>query len=386
MSWKSLAQNALTVAIVIIALSLILGSVFAQPVLLSYVETGSMSPSLEPGDGFVAVPAQLHTSVDEGDVVVFRAQNLHGGGLTTHRIAGETDQGFITKGDANPFVDQNGEEPPVKGPQIVAKALQINGNIVVIPALGTAVEGSRLVLSGSQDLIASAMGTSLIRYQDLAYVFFFISIIWYILAERRDLRQKERNRNSSRLRSADSRLIVIVFAALLITGATAAMVVPAGSQQYGVVSAEFTSERPNVIPMGESKNQLYPVGNGGVIPVIAYIEPASEGVEVEPQEVRVGGRSVTNATVTLHAPPETGYYRRFIVEHRYLALLPQPVIHGLYQIHPWAPIVAIDALIGVPFYLIGITLVGTGPVRQRTSSRDTSTAVRLTRLVRNIYR
>jgi signal peptidase len=207
-----------------------------------------------------------------------------------------------------------------------------------------------------------------------------------VLEEWRSAGGREQTRVTERVEDINRNVILILFTALLVTGATAAMVVPAGSQQYGVVSAEFTSERPNVIPMGESKNQLYPVGNGGVIPVIAYIEPARGGVEVEPQEVRVGGRSVTNATVTLHAPPETGYYRRFIVEHRYLALLPQPVIHGLYQIHPWAPIVAIDALIGVPFYLIGITLVGTGPVRQRTSSRDTSTAVRLTRLVRNIYR
>jgi len=368
-------------------LLLVVGSILGQPMLLSYVETGSMEPTLEPGDGFIAIPLQVDSSIDEGDVVVFRAEELHGGGLTTHRIVDDTEYGYITRGDANPFSDQSGDEPPVKHQQIVAKAFQINGNTVSIPHLGSTVELFHSILSIIQRQIALLAGTSSLAGNQLsAYLFFSSTILWYVVEEWRSGGSKEQSRVTKRAKNTNIRVLLILCSLLLVIGATMAMVVPAGSQQYGVVSADFTSERPNTIPMGESKSRAYPVGNGGVIPVIAYIEPASEGIEVEPQEVRVEGRSVTNATVTLHAPPETGYYRRFIVEHRYLALLPQPVIHGLYQMHPWAPIVAIDALIGVPFYLMGVTLLGTGPVRWRTSSRDTSPAVRLTRLVRNIYR
>ena len=98
----------------------------------------------------------------------------------------------------------------------------------------------------------------------------------------------------------------------------------------------------------------------------------------------MAGGSVANATVTLHAPPETGYYRRFVTEHRYLAVLPDPVIRGLYEIHPWAPIVAIDAVIAVPYYLLGARLVGSGPVRLRRL-RDKPLAVRLRRAVRQLY-
>ena len=181
------------------------------------------------------------------------------------------------------------------------------------------------------------------------------------------------------------RLMIGVFTVLLLIGATLPMVVPAGTQQYDVVSAEFDSERPTVIPAGQSKSIPKPTGNGGQIPVVVYLKPASEGVEVQPHQSHLGSGEVMNATVTLHAPDQTGYYRRFVTEHRYLAILPPSVIDALYRIHPWAPIVAIDALIGIPFYLFGITLLGTGRIRNRSRSRDLSTLTRIRRAIRNLY-
>ena len=90
--------------------------------------------------------------------------------------------------------------------------------------------------------------------------------------------------------------------------------------------------------------------------------------------------------MTLHAPPETGYYRRYLVEHRYLAVLPQSVIDALYALHPWAPIVAINALLAVPFYVVGIKLVGRGRIRERSRSRDLSLSTRLRQAIRNLYK
>nr|WP_311172426.1 signal peptidase I [Halobellus sp. ZY16] len=377
----------LQLAVLLIVLFLVLGSVLGQPILLGYVETDSMSPTLEPGDGFIAVPVQIDSSVRTGDVIVFRAEELQGGGLTTHRVVDDTERGFITKGDANPFTDQSDEEPPVKRAQIVATALQVNGNVVVIPHLGTVVEGIQSVLSAVQRQLAILLGISgLSGTQGLAYLLFAGTLLWYVVGEWRAKHGKERDRITSRMAGVDSRLVMGAFAAMLVVGATAAMVGPAGTQQYEVVSADFTSERPSVIPAGESKSQRYVVGNGGFIPVVTYLEPASEGVEVQPRELYVEGRSVANATVTLHAPPETGHYRRFVTEHRYLAVLPHPLIRGLYELHPWAPIVVIDTLIAVPFYLVGVALVGKGRIRRRSRGRDVSTFTRIRRVVQGLYR
>lgn len=375
----------LQLTILLAVVLLVLGSVLGQPFVLGYVETGSMSPTLQPGDGFVAVPTQVGSSVDTGDVIVFRAEKLQGGGLTTHRVVGNAERGFITRGDANPFTDQSSGEPPVKRAQIVATALQVNGNVVVIPSLGTAVESVQSVLSTVQRHLTAILGiAALSGTRGLAYLFFAGTFLWYVVGEWRADDTEIPDRTASRITEVDSRLVMGAFAAVLMMGATAAMVAPAGTQEYGVVSAEFSSERPDVIQAGESKSRPYAVANGGLFPVVTYLEPASEGVEVQPRELSVAGGSVANATVTLHAPPETGYYRRFVTEHRYLAVLPEPVIRGLYEIHPWAPIVAIDVVIAVPYYLLGARLVGSGPVRLRRL-RDKPLAVRLRRAVRQLY-
>jgi len=382
MATGKLIGQGITVFIVVGALALGAGQLLGQPVGLSYVETGSMEPTLEPGDGFIPVPIQLEESVEPNDVIVFNAEKLNGGELTTHRVVDDTAHGYITKGDANPVTDQDGEEPPVKRAQIAATALQLNGQVVVIPYLGTAVEGIQSLLQTVQRTLASVLGTrSVLGVQGLAYLFFATTLLWYGAGTWRARSEKSRKREQSRAVGTNTRLIMGLFAALLVLGATAAMGGPAGTQEYRIISAEFDSERPTVIPQSESGNVTYPVDNGGILPVVAYLEPGSEGVAVSPHESHVGPRSVANTTVTLQAPPETGSYRRFVVEHRYLAILPLPVIQTLYAIHPWAPIVAIDAVIGLPFYILGVRLVGTGRIRDRSRDGGYGLLTRVRRLV-----
>jgi len=383
---RKILTYSLGILLVLLLGAMIVGQAYGMPVGFSYVETDSMEPTLEPGDGFVAIPAEIMGQIDEGDVIVFEAEAIQGGGLTTHRVVDETERGYITKGDGNPFTDQDNDEPPVKEAQIVAKAFQLNGEVVVIPKLGTAAEGVQTGIQGVQRQLATVFGTgSLLGAQGVAYLFFAATLVWYTISVWSERTTKQRDRTDSKSTGMNTRLIVGAFAVLLMVGATAAMVGPAGTQEYSIVSAEFDSENPTVIPQGESTEVVYPVDNSGVIPIITYLEPASEGVEVTPQESHVGPRTATNATVTLHAPPETGHFRRFVVEHRYLAILPTPVIRTLYAMHPWTPIVAINALIGIPFYLFGVTLVGRGRIRDRSRDRNESLLTRFRRLVTTLY-
>ncbi|SDG21255.1 signal peptidase I [Halorientalis regularis] len=358
-------------AVVVAIVAVVAGQLLGQPVLLGYVTSGSMAPTMETGDGFVAIPAAVAGEVEEGDVIVFQAESLHGGGLTTHRVVDVTDRGYITKGDANPFTDQDNDEPPVKDAQIVATAWQPGGGVLVIPELGTVVMGTQSVIQSVQRRAAAALGTrSLLGVQGLAYLLFALSIVAYVLdvwlggsSDRRRDRQRERDSGTS------ARLLVAIFAAVIVLAATAAMVVPAGSQEFGVVSAESDAPGPRVIEQGTSESVDYPVSNGGLVPIVSYFEGDSERVSVEPTELRVPARESVNATLTLSAPPETGYYRQYLVEHRYLAILPQSTIRALYEVHPWLPIAVIDGLLGGSFYVVGIALAGTGRIRSR--SRET---------------
>ena len=387
MSPRRLLTIGIEAAVVVVVASLLLGQVLGTPVLLGYVETGSMAPTMEPGDGFVAVPDAVAGDVDEGDVIVFRAEELQGGGLTTHRVVGETERGYVTQGDANPFTDQDGDEPPVKDGQIVAKALQIGGSVVVIPNLGTLVTGLQGAFGAVQQRLAVLTGSrALLGTQGLAYVLLGLSGLLYVydlVAGGGEARDTERDR--SRDQGLSPGLVVAVLAAVLVTAATAAMVMPAGTQEFGVVSAEFESENPTVIQQGESATIPYTLPNAGLVPVVAYLEPGSTGVAVSPDRVRVAGRGEATVEMTLSAPPETGYYRRFVTEHRYLAVLPMPVVDALYEIHPWLPILAIDAMLAGGVALTGLLVLGGRRVRVRNRDSRHSRS-RLRRLLRYLVR
>jgi len=372
MNWWGLLKKGLGALVLVCVLALVVGQVLGQPILLSYVTSESMEPTIETGDGFVAVPAAVAGPVEAGDVVIFEAEQIQGGGLTTHRIVGETDQGFITRGDNNLFTDQDSGEPPVKREQIVAVAWQPGSDPIVIPYLGTVVEGVQGVLETLQLRLAQLFGSrALLGTQGIAYLIFGLTVVLYALDVYLS-NDRRRDRGRERDSGLSARLLIGVMAAALVLAATATMVAPAGPQEFDFVSSEFESERSDVIQQGTSETLQFTVGNGGQVPVYVFFEEGSENVDIEPERFRVGGTDQENGTLTLTAPPETGAYRYFLTEYRYLALLPQSHVESLYAIHPWVPIVVIDALIGAPFYVVGVTLVGTGRVRRR--SRDGPTA------------
>jgi signal peptidase len=301
-------------------------------------------------------------------------------------VVGETERGYVTQGDANPFTDQDGDEPPVKDAQIVAHAAQVNGGVVVVPNLGTGVTAMQDALGDTQRRLAAATGSrSLLGAQGLTYLLFGLSALLYVVDLQLDAGPgRDRSRSRERDSGVSPGVVVAALAAVLVVSATAAMVVPAGSEQLGVVSAEFDSENPTVIRQGESSTFDYRVTNSGLVPVVSYLEPASEGVAVEPNRLRVEPRGAATADLTLSAPPETGYYRRYVAEHRYLAVLPVALLDSLHELHPWLAVAAVDSLLASVVALLGWGLLRGRRVRvrRRESRHDRSVGGRLRRLLR----
>jgi signal peptidase len=361
MNVRELAEYALLAVAFVLVVSLVLGQLLGHPVLLGFVETGSMEPTLKPGDGFVAVPPAITGGVQPGDVVTFRAERLNGGGLTTHRVVARRGDGFITQGDANAVTDQAGGEPVVQRDQIVAEALQIGGRVIVIPQLGVLVT----TVQGFQQQLAILLGTrALLGTQGIAYILFVFGILAYVFTllteSRRRVESRDTRRDSGMI---DGRILVVGLAVLLVVVLSASSVLTSGPQTFEVVSSVSDAPGPDVIQRGTSETLAYDVPSNGVLPVVVYLTPTTEGIEVSPERLLVSGGSTRTARVTLYAPEETGHYEYGMTEHRYVAFLPPGVIDALFAVHPWLPLVVTNLLLGGIFLGFGRLLVGWGPVR-----------------------
>lgn len=353
-----------------VLLALIAGNLLGTPVVLSFVETGSMEPTIQTGDGFVVLPPAVTGDVSAGDVVVFDARELEGGGLTTHRIVNETDDGYITQGDANPFTDQDDSEPPVSDDQIVAVAWQPNGQVLTVPYLGTAsmelqatMESAATSVPGGGTTL-STDGSSLLLVVGIGF------IVLSFLFEQQSTRRPSSSRSRSRSLPVDPRKVVLAVGVLVcaITGGT--MIVMADSSELTVISAEFDSDRPDVILQDTTERQSVPVDNGGLLPVVSVLESGSERLVVEDTTTSLAPGASAEPEVSITAPAETGRYSHLLTEYRYFGVLPPTMIVVLHSIHPLVAIVAVAVTIGGIVSAPLAMVVTMRTVRTRTRSRS----------------
>ena len=386
MTSATLLKRVFGVVVALAIVLLLVGQLLGQPILLGYVATGSMEPTMDAGDGFVAIPSAVSGSVSDGDVVVFDARELHGGGLTTHRVVGETSEGYVTKGDANPFTDQDGSEPHVTDGQIVAKAWQVNGEVVTIPYLGTAIMGVHDTVASVAGTIAPILGlTTSPDSEGIGSLLVAVGVAllgFGVLLERLGPGQRDKTRSRSRENVlafwTTLGLVLLVF----VTFATAAMVIPAGTTEYELVSAETPEEDPQILAPGETGELTRTVDNAGYLPVVVVHEARSNNVETDPPWQTVGIRSSGETTVSLTAPETTGQYTRHVGEHRYLAVLPPSLLVWLHGLHPLVAIAAVNGVIVGVAVTIVLVVFGRGDLRLRSAGTHVSLSTRLARRLR----
>ncbi|WP_135855025.1 S26 family signal peptidase [Halorussus salinus] len=386
MGVQRILLRSVEIVVVVLIVGLFAGPLLGQPIVLGYVETGSMQPTLEPGDGFVAIPAQLSGPIESGDVVTFHARKLHDGSLTTHRVVGRTAEGFVTRGDNNLFTDQQAGEPPVRRSQIVAVALQVNGRVVVVPNLGMIADGTQSALSSVQETVTEFFGLeSSLGMRGLAYLLFALSAIGYILDAWLDGTTRRRDRNTTRNSGYSALLILLALAVIIVSVAAASMLLTSGPQSVPFDSVDPSSPSEGGIPAGANETVTLNLSNAGYVPVVAFVESRSGGLTVQDHHVSIGPNSQRGVRVTLSAPDKPGRYYRTMVVHRYLAILPVSVIRILYVAHPLLPVVVINGLLGGTVAILGITLVGRGRVRFDQQRNGLPLVTALRRWVRWLY-
>lgn len=357
---RGTAGRLFTALAIIVVLALLLGQLFGQPLLLSYVETGSMEPELAAGDGFVAVPPQLAGPIETGDVITYDSRTEDG--LTTHRVVAQREQGYVTRGDANPFTDQDGGEPPVTDGQVVAVALEVDGSVLTIPHLGTLVMG----LQAGVERGAAGLGIG-DEGRLIGPILVGIGLVLLIGGLVRGGHRRTRTRSRSRNRQGvvSRGTVIAVVAAVLIVAATAAMVLPAGTTEYEVAASDSPTDDPLVVEPGAEATVDRSIATTSVVPVVAIQEPASPGTAVSPERLTLGPRDETTSVVTLTAPDEEGTVVKHVEEYRYVALLPPGVIGWLHDVHPLLALAGTNAVILLGVSGVVLALFGPGPIRLR---------------------
>ncbi|TQQ79102.1 signal peptidase I [Halonotius roseus] len=360
-------------------LLLLVSQLLGQPAIV-FVETGSMSPTLEPNDGFLAVPAIIADDPEVGDVILFQSQELGGGELTTHRVVDITEEGYITQGDANPFTDQDGDEPPVAEGQIRAVALTFGDGIVTIPGLGASVGAVRSVGTAIQDLILIPLGFD-IEVTTLSTVAMVAGLVLFVYGTVTGATNK-RQRSRSRGGVFDNAIIVIaVLALVVIIPLNISMLLPSGVYQYEILSSESPTDNEQIIAVGGESDVTYAMQNSGHLPVVVFLEAASDGVEVRESQIYVPRRSTVETSITMQAPDQTGSYLRFVREYRYLVVLPPSLIASLHAIHPVVAIAAINLFVGGIVVGVSVATVGTDRLRLRSRKRELELGEELRRIM-----
>jgi signal peptidase len=377
MNANQLLRVSVELAVVALVVAVVVGAVTGSPVGVGYVETGSMAPAIDAGDGFLAVPTPLAGQITPGDVVVFRASVFDGdgdgtpGGLTTHRVVAVTPVGLVTKGDANPFTDQSGGEPPVARSQVVAVVLTVGDAPVTVPGLGVAVDTVR----GAVTAGLGAVGLQSVGASAVAVVVLVGSVGLYLDSVRREHARRGRGRTRGRAGATatsrqhgrrrdvwDPRVPVLALAVVVVVATVAGTVLPSGPRPLAVAGG-----------VDGPVAYEYETGNTGFVPVVAVLTPGA-GVSVDGARedgralLAVPGRGAASTALSATPPDAPGTHRLTVVEHRYYPVVPSGVVLALHAVHPVAPTLLVSGLFGAATYLLGVLVVGTGPVRRRTGT------------------
>jgi signal peptidase len=242
--------------------------------------------------------------------------------------------------------------------------------VVVLPYLGVAaqaVNGGIEALGRGLDIASWRLSGESLPSLHPSYLVTGLFVLLYLgesvreryLGGRYATRDRDRDRvRVSRREQESFHTVLLVVTAVLVLSVTAAMVVPGGSQQYDVVASEAGT--PAVVPPGEEVEFGHGLDNSGVLPMTVFLE-GGDGVALGRQQVELASGGVVNVSATMSVPPSVGYHRFFVTEYWYVPILPTRVIAALHDVHPWTPIVVIDAVIALPYYVIGRLLLSGGP-------------------------
>jgi len=370
MDIRSFFNSIITVILVLFILSVLASQLFGFPPPISYVATDSMEPQLEPGDGFLGVPKPLAGDISEGDVITYQAQEIQGGGPTTHRVVDKTDEGYITKGDNNPFTDQEADEPPVPESQIMLVAVQINGQVVKIPFVGQTANG----IEGGLSTLIGFLGLSNISATNPGIIVGVVGITLVVLNEiytlMTDSQTRSMSRSVSRPSVVDSRLLLLGILLIVSLPLLSMTTLPGGTDEMRIVST--TTSNPDdrsLIQAGTYDESTMRIENGQRFPMVIVIEGATNDLEIQDRVLTAAPGETVETEYRIWAPEKTGSYVRVRSVSFYFHVLPASVIGFLHGLHPLVALGTTTGIIVSPLAVLFYLTIGFRPIPLRDTAR-----------------
>lgn len=326
---KSRWLNILTWLLVAGSVAILLGGLLGRPVLVAAVPTTSMTPVLRPGDLIPILP-EWGAEPEVGQIIVFKTPSDPT--WIVHRIiGGDSETGFITKGDANPVQDPH----PVFPKDIAGFVPQVGSTALHVPGLGSLSLGRTPLSNPIFAAVALVVGVFLL-VSDLSSELF-----------RLRLRRLTRWRPKRKHREPNDSLYIYFALAALVFVATSLTTHSLSTEQ----SVRFTVVRsknslvtdPRLSILGSPYSDSVTLENPSFIPVIVGLSSTDPDIVWEPNWLFL--RPKSRQTIQLTRKSQVlGEHVAKLRQAVYLPLLPTAAIRYLAAIN-WSLPLYVTALI-----------------------------------------
>lgn len=303
----------LTLLAVVFLLVSVTGFILDRPVLISYVTSDSMTPTLNKGDLFLINPFSKGKT---GDIIVFKMN----GHWTVHRIYAETSEGYITKGDNNVATDQQGgRSDAIRKEDVVGTVVTIFDKPIKIPYVGMYI----------QEFSKSTKNL---------YIAIVVIVLGSILLTAG---------GKDRVRKRKKRVVKVKYKTLytIVSAVTIAIILISIVATWGTVGFNYAS----TLAGGQKEGWYLPntefdrpivIENKAFYPMYYILSPKGDRIALDKTDFMLMRNEKENINVHVKVPANTKIYYEQIDVYTYPPLLPTDLIKRLWNLNPYLPLVA----------------------------------------------
>jgi signal peptidase I len=346
--------NLLLVFVVLCTVIAAVGSAITKkPVLLTVIRSNSMYPVWERGDMVIIDNLNKDEDIRDGDIVFFKAEegSLATKGWIAHRvIGGNAKEGFITKGDANRYSDQESDNTgSIERKWIAGRAMEIGGNPIVLNKIGY-------------------LSLWMEKYQSNPLLLPGFALILGIIIVIGELLPGQKHKKKSKSSGMELQLIyfigglsisIIVGGTMITSGHTLNQVYEVSEQSQGVIIGSDVG----ILKVGDSVTRpLSEIKNESIFPLIGVITTNDKQIELSHKKVTLLKGEQINSTYTVNAK-NPGKYHSTIKVGLFYPLLPSSFINFLAQKSYWLALTFVSIVPGLPLMIYPLI---DGKMRRKT--------------------